>query len=152
MRLFGVADTIPDPDDFIRLHALGPDPLDARFRLADFRHIVENRRGATKSLLMSQEVIAGIGNLYADETLYHTGIAPRRPVDRLSADEVKAIYTTMRKILTTVIERKDRGDDYPPRYLILYREEGTRCPRCGGTIRKSVVFGRTTYACARHQT
>ena len=50
----------------------------------------------------------------------------------ISAAEVKAIFATMRKILTTTIERKDRGDDYPPRYLIHHREEGARCPRCGG--------------------
>jgi formamidopyrimidine-DNA glycosylase len=152
MRLFGVVDTTPDPDAFIRQHALGPDPLDPRFRLAEFRRLIERRRGATKSLLMSQDVIAGIGNLYADETLFQASVAPRRPVDRLTPDEVKAIHATMRKILLTVIERKERGDDYPPRYLILHREEGERCPRCGGTIVKSIVFGRTTYACARHQT
>src|SRR4051812_23881434 len=121
MRLFGVVDTIDDPDAFIRLHALGPDPLS--MRLAEFRGRIANRRGAVKSLLMSQDVIAGIGNLYADETLFQTSISPRRPADRLSADDVKAIFTTMRRILLNVIERKERGDDYPPRYLIHHREE-----------------------------
>jgi len=150
MRLFGVADTIDDPEAFVRLHALGPDPLS--MRLDEFRARLARRRGATKSLLMSQDVIAGIGNLYADETLFQTAVAPRRPADRLSPSEVKAIFTTMRKILLTTIERKERGDDYPPRYLIHHREEGARCPRCGGTIVKSIVFGRTTYSCARHQT
>jgi len=149
MRLFGVADTIPDPDAFIRLHALGPDPLS--LRLGEFRRIVEGRRGAAKSLLMSQDVIAGIGNLYADETHFQASIAPRRPADQLAPVEIKTIFLTMRKILLTTIERKERGDDYPPRYLIHHREEGARCPRCGGTIVKSVVFGRTTYSCARHQ-
>ena len=150
MRLFGVADTTPDPDAFIHQHALGPDPLS--LTLPEFRRLLENRRGAVKSTLMSQDVIAGIGNLYADETLFQTSVAPRRPVDRLSSSEVKAIFTTMRKILLTVIDRRDRGDDHPPRYLIHHREEGARCPRCGGTIVRSVVFGRTTYSCARHQT
>lgn len=149
MRIFGVADVTPDPDAFIAAHRLGPDPLE--LPLSDFRALVANRRGAVKSLLMTQEVIAGIGNLYADETLFQTGVAPRRPADRLSAAEVKSIYSTMRSILKTVIARKARGQSYPPRYLIPHREEGERCPRCGGTIVKSVVFGRTTYACARHQ-
>jgi formamidopyrimidine-DNA glycosylase len=150
MRLFGVVDTVADPDEFIRLAALGPDPLS--LSLGDFRAILAKRRGAVKSLLMSQDVIAGIGNLYADETLFQASVAPRRPVDRLSPIEIKIIFRTMCKILHETIERKDRGEDYPPRYLIHHREEGARCPRCGGTIRKSVVFGRTTYACARHQT
>jgi formamidopyrimidine-DNA glycosylase len=150
MRLFGVVDTTDDPDAFIRLHALGPDPL--AMRAVDFRRRIAGRRGAVKSLLMSQDVIAGIGNLYADETLFQTSIAPRRPVDRMSVAEVAKVFATMRRILLTVIERKERGDDYPPRYLLHHREEGTRCPRCGGTIVKSIVFGRTTYSCARHQT
>lgn len=150
MRLFGVVDTTGDPDAFIREHALGPDPLS--LRLGEFRAILARRRGAAKSLLMSQDVIAGIGNLYADEALYQSSIAPRRPVDRLSPAEIKTLFLTVRKILHSVIERKERGDEYPRRYLIPHREEGTRCPRCGGTIVKSVVFGRTTYSCARHQT
>jgi formamidopyrimidine-DNA glycosylase len=149
MRLFGVVDTTGDPDAFIREHALGPDPLS--LRLGEFRAILAKRRGAVKSLLMSQDVIAGIGNLYADEALYQSSIAPRRPVDRLSPAEIKTLFLTVRKILHCVIDRKERGDDYPPRYLIPHREEGTRCPRCGGTIVKSVVFGRTTYSCVRHQ-
>jgi formamidopyrimidine-DNA glycosylase len=149
MRLFGVADTVPDPDAFIAQHALGPDPLS--LRLPEFRRLLANRRGAVKSTLMSQDVIAGIGNLYADETLFQTSIAPRRPVDRLSSSEVATVFATMRKILLTVIDLKEHDRDYPPRYLIHHREEGARCPRCGGTIGKSVVFGRTTYSCARHQ-
>jgi formamidopyrimidine-DNA glycosylase len=150
MRLFGVVDTTPDPEAFIEQHALGPDPL--TLRLPAFRRLLATRRGAVKSTLMSQDVIAGIGNLYADETLFQTSIAPRRPVDRLSPSEIATIFTTMRKILLTVIDLKEHDRDYPPRYLIHHREEGAHCPRCGGTIAKSVVFGRTTYSCARHQT
>jgi formamidopyrimidine-DNA glycosylase len=100
---------------------------------------------------MSQEIIAGIGNLYADETLFQTSIHPRRAVDRLSDVEVKAIYTAMRRILREVIARKIRHAGYPPRYLIHHREEGDRCPRCGGAIQRAVVFGRTTYFCGKHQ-
>jgi formamidopyrimidine-DNA glycosylase len=63
MRLFGVVDVTPDPDVFITEHRLGPDPLDAAFRLSAFRKIVAKRRGAVKSLLLSQDIIAGMGNL-----------------------------------------------------------------------------------------
>ena len=151
MRLFGVVDVTSSPDDYIREHNLGPDPIDDAFTLKRFREIVAPRRGAVKSLLMSQDIIAGIGNLYADETLFQTSVHPRRPVDRLARDEVAAIYSTMRKILRDVIVRKARGASYPPRYLVTHREEGERCPRCGGTIRRTVVFGRTTYFCGKHQ-
>jgi formamidopyrimidine-DNA glycosylase len=151
MRLFGVAELTPDPDAYVRERGLGPDPLDPQFRLSDFRERIAGRRGAAKALLMSQEVLAGIGNLYADETLFQTAIHPRRPADRITPAETKAIFTTMRKILRTVIERKARGGSYPSRYLTPHREAGERCPRCGGTIEKTVVMTRTTYFCARHQ-
>jgi formamidopyrimidine-DNA glycosylase len=151
MRLFGVVDLTPSPEQFIAEHGLGPDPLDPAFTLRVFRDIVAKRRGAAKSLLMSQEIIAGVGNLYADETLFQTGIHPRRAVDTLEDDEVKAIYTTMRRILREVVDRQQRSAPYPRRYLIERREEGARCPVCGGEIRRTVVFGRTTYFCSVHQ-
>ena len=93
MRLFGVADLTRDPDAFIAEHRLGPDPLDPKFTLRVSARLLARRRGAIKSLLMSQEIIAGIGNLYADETLYQSSIHPRRPVDELSDAEVKTIFT-----------------------------------------------------------
>jgi len=148
MRLFGVAELTPDPEAYVREHDLGPDPLDLKFRLADFRGRVEGKRGAAKAVLMSQDVIAGIGNLYADEILFHTCIHPRRP---LTAADAKPVYAAMRSILTKTIERKARGGSYPPRFLTPHREEGERCPRCGGTILRAVVFGRTTYFCSGHQ-
>jgi formamidopyrimidine-DNA glycosylase len=151
MRLFGVVDITPDPDAFIAEHGLGPDPLDAAFRLPLFRRMVNGRRGAVKSLLMTQEIIAGMGNLYVDETLYRASIHPRRGVDTLSDAEVKAIFTGIRGVLKEAITFKSRGGTYPGRWLVPHREEGDRCPRCGGTIQRSVVFGRTTYFCGKHQ-
>lgn len=149
MRLFGVVDLTPDPEEYIAEHRLGPDPLE--LTLPRFRKLLEKRRGAVKALLMSQDVIAGVGNLYADETLYQTSIHPKRPADKLSAAEVRDIYTAMRRILRETTARKMRGAGYPPKYLIPHREEGERCPRCGGTIRRTAVMSRTTYYCSSHQ-
>lgn len=151
MRLFGIIDLTPSPAAYIEEHGLGPDPLDARFRLPDFRRLLERRRGAIKSLLMSQDVLAGIGNLYADETLYQTAIHPRRSVDRVKPDEARELYTSMRRILREVITRRVAGRELPRRYIVLHRQEGERCPLCGGTIRRTAVFGRTTYFCGKHQ-
>lgn len=138
MRLFGVVDLIDDPDAFIAAHRLGRDPLDPTFRAADFRELMSKRRGAIKALLMSQELVAGLGNLYVDETLYETGVHPRRSAEKLSDAEVRALFTTMRKI----VRKPNRK---------LPRDEGDRCPKCGGTIKRAVVGGRTTYFCAKHQ-
>jgi formamidopyrimidine-DNA glycosylase len=151
MRLFGLAELIDSPDALIRDRGLGPDPLDPSFTFARFAALLARRRGAIKSLLMSQEIIAGLGNLYVDEILFQTSIHPRRAVDRLREPESRAIFTTMRRILREAIARGERGTDLPHSYLFNHRETGERCPRCGGTIRRTVVFGRTTYFCGAHQ-
>jgi len=151
MRLFGVVDLVHSPDDYVREHGLGPDPLDPRFTLRDFRNLLHKRRGRIKALLLSQNAIAGIGNLYADEALYRASIDPRRTIDRMTDAEVKALFHAIRGVLREAIAFKARGGDYPGRYLVQHREEGDRCPRCGGTIRRTVVATRTTYYCAKHQ-
>ena len=151
MRLFGVVDLTKSPDHYIREHALGPDPLDPGFNLREFRKLLQKRRGRIKALLLSQNVIAGIGNLYADEALYRSSIDPRRTIDRLSDGEIKALFIAIRGVLREAVAFKALGHDYPARFLVSHREEGDRCPRCGGTIRRTVVATRTTYYCAKHQ-
>ena len=149
VRLFGLANVIDSPDDFIRDLGLGPDPL--ALTAAQFAKLFEKRRGAIKSLLMTQEIIAGLGNLYVDEMLFQTSVHPRRPADRLRPAEVRALYANMRRILREAIARHARESELPRNYLFHNREVGERCPRCTGTIRRTVVFGRTTYFCAKHQ-
>jgi len=159
MRLFGLADLVDSPDDFIEARGLGPDPLDRLFTAKRFAALLEGRRGAVKSLLMTQEFIAGLGNLYVDEILYQTAVHPRRPVHRLKDAEVRAIFAAMRRILRDSIARRARDAELPAAYLFNNREVGERCPLrlrsgqapCGGTIKRTVVFGRTTYFCAKHQ-
>jgi formamidopyrimidine-DNA glycosylase len=150
MRLFGVVDLTPSPEAYIKEHGLGPDPLE--MSLAQFRERIAKRRGAIKAMLLSQDVIAGIGNLYADETLFQTSIHPRRPVDRLSDAEVRAVYNAMRRIVREVIRLRAKDGDWPNRYLSMHREVGERCPKCGGTIQRTAVMSRTTYFCGKHQT
>jgi formamidopyrimidine-DNA glycosylase len=151
MRLFGIVDLTRSPDVYIREHRLGPDPLDPQFNLRTFRALLHKRRGRIKALLMSQEVIAGIGNLYADEALFRSSVDPRRPIDRLRAGEARTLFTNIRRVLQETIAIKSRDADYPGRFLIQHREEGDRCPKCSGTIRRTIVAGRTTYYCAKHQ-
>lgn len=150
-RLFGVVDLVASPERFIAERGLGPDPLDKRFNAAAFSLLLENRRGAIKALLMKQEIIAGLGNLYVDEILFQTSIHPRRPAASISTDQRKIMYKAMKSILLGVIQRKSMRKGYPPRFLIPHREEGDRCPICGGTIQRTIVFGRTTYFCGKHQ-
>lgn len=151
MRLFGVAELVDDPDAYIAEHQLGPDPLDRAFRLPGFRTILAGRRGAIKALLMTQQMIAGVGNLYADEALFQSGIHPRRAVDELSDSDVRMLLSKLQRILRDAVKRRVGGDDDEPRWLVMTREEDARCRLCGGAIQRTVVFGRTTYFCVGHQ-
>jgi formamidopyrimidine-DNA glycosylase len=151
MRLFGRVGLVSSPDDFIRERRLGPDPLDRTFGLPRFRDLVAQRRGAIKAVLMTQEILAGVGNLYADETLFQAGVDPRRPASSLAAAEIAAVYSRLRQILREAISRTAAGREYPRRWLFEHREADAECPLCGGEIMRTVVFGRTTYFCRRHQ-
>lgn len=150
-RLFGRVNLIARPADFVAARRLGPDALDRSLDAAAFRRMLEKKKGMIKAVLMSQGTIAGVGNLYADETLFQASIHPKTPMDRIDPKARDAIFRTLRKLLLDVIARKERGADYPNRYLMQHRQAGERCPRCGGTIERTIVMTRTTYYCARHQ-
>ncbi|MEO8218710.1 MAG: DNA-formamidopyrimidine glycosylase family protein [Acidobacteriota bacterium] len=151
MRLFGVVDLVDDPGTFIEERGLGPDPLDRKFTLPVFRRILAGRKGAIKSLLMSQQIVAGLGNLYVDEILFRTAVHPQTAADLLTAADVARVFRAIRPLLLKMIIIREAGAPNPPRSLISHREEGERCPLCGGEIRRTVVFGRTTYFCGNHQ-
>ncbi len=150
MRLFGRVGVVRDPDQFLREHHLGPDPTSAEFD-ADAMTRVLDRKAGVKAILMNQDNIAGLGNLWVDEILFQTSVHPRTLGCDLSARTKRLMFTTMRRILASAVERQDRGQPYPRTWLIEQRIEGGRCPRCGGTLARSVVAGRTTCFCRDHQ-
>lgn len=151
MRLFGRVGLSRDPQKTIRERRLGVDPLDPDFREKDFVELMKKRRGAIKALLMRQDLIAGMGNLYVDEALFQAGILPRRNVQTLSDKQLEKLFTRARAILTSSIRRKSQGRGNPPGSLIRHRAQGDECPRCRGMIERDVVAGRTTYYCHDHQ-
>lgn len=150
-RLFGVVDLSDSPESYVAARGLGPDPLDNSFDAPAFAALLQNRRGTIKALLMTQKVIAGLGNLYVDEILFQASVHPRRPAASIPRPKRLAMYKSLQTILRGVIERKLEGKPYPSRFLIPHREQGERCPRCGGSIQRTVVVGRTTYFCGTHQ-
>lgn len=130
------------------LAGLGPDALDVTPRELD--RILEHRRGAVKAVLIDQKVIAGLGNLLADEILWRAGIHPRRPARSLSAPERRELHRQMRGVLRAAI----RAGRVPPRPSWLTGARGQqdpRCPRCGTPLCRGRVGGRTTVWCPRHQ-
>ena len=130
-----------DPD----LTALGPDA--ELVGVAEFRERVGRGRGPIKARLLDQSVIAGVGNLLADETLWQARVSPRRPADQLSADELTALHRALRRATRAAI----RGGGVHTGRVIGFRAAGAHCPRCGAVMRRGTVAGRTTWWCSVEQ-
>ena len=138
-RRLGRAVLEPDID------ALGPDA--AEVGREEFRELVRRSRAPVKARLMDQSVVAGIGNLLADEAMWRAGIWPRRPARDLSDEEVDRIRREVRAANREAI----RGGSLAVGKFVPYREPGGVCPRCGGELARGQVGGRTTYWCPRDQ-
>jgi formamidopyrimidine-DNA glycosylase len=147
-RKFGKLGMTNDPDEFITRRRLGPDALDVNFN--DFQNIFKSRKGMIKPLLINQNIIAGIGNLYADEILYQSGIHPLTRADRLDAYEWKHLFKNMKKVLHKAIEYQDKIESLPESYLLPNRYKGGKCPE-GGELKILKVGGRTTFLCSQRQ-
>lgn len=129
---------------------LGVEPLSPACSQAFLQGLFTAHRAAVKSLLMAQDKIAGIGNMYADEILFRARIHPATRVERLSRGQVARIHEAMRRVL------RDAARDFPTlrrkrSWLINHRSEGDRCPRCRGPIRRTRTHGRISYFCPHCQ-
>jgi formamidopyrimidine-DNA glycosylase len=141
----------------IPLGRLGPEPLDAGFTVERLRERLAGRRGAIKPALLDQRVVAGLGNIYADEALFRAGIDPRRPADSLSDADLAALHAGIRAALTQALGnggtsfrnylntwgRKGNNQEE----LLVFRRQGEGCPRCGQPLMRIVVGGRGTHIC-----
>ncbi|MUP44683.1 formamidopyrimidine-DNA glycosylase [Gramella sp. BOM4] len=132
-------------DDFLKEHSIGKDALD--FSKDEFKHLLYKKRGSIKGALTNQSLIAGIGNMYADEMLFQTGIHPKTSPSDLSEDEVNQLYDKMIEVLETVSDRKASGESLPDNYLTGHREPGADCPKSNGKIEMMKISGRSTYFC-----
>jgi formamidopyrimidine-DNA glycosylase len=144
-RKLGLVALIEDMDSFVEKKELGPDAMS--LDLAGFKEVLSGRRGMVKSTLMNQQIIAGIGNVYSDEILFQARLHPRVGVDELDEETLRQLFNTMREVLQTAIERRAIPDQFPSPYLTRHRNEGERCPKCGGEIERLQVSGRTAYFC-----
>ena len=136
----GLADA---PRTFAREQGLGPDPLHEGVGPATFRDRLHDRGGIVKAALMDQALIAGLGNVYTDEILFHAGLHPETPMDALSDGDLEVLFGTVRMVIGEAI---DAHAD-----VARHREADVPCPRGDGTVRKSEVNGRPTYHCDGHQ-
>ena len=160
-RKFGRMYFVTDLDDAGSLMELGPEPLDEGFTFDRFKASFKNRRGMIKPLLLNQKFLAGLGNIYVDESLHLSGIYPERKADTLNEEELKRLYQAIRKVLRDGI--KHRGTtkwDYVDssgkagehqNYLQVYDREDEVCYNCGKEIERIKVGGRSSYFCPRCQ-
>lgn len=154
-RMLGRIRLLRDPDAFITSHSLGPDALDPSLDRKAFVERLSHRKGQVKSVLMDQSLLAGIGNIYSDEILFHARLHPKTPVQNLTREQISPLFEAMRRVLRVAINKgagtQDVENRLPRGYLLPHRKVGTHCPRCGGDVRAVKVSGRTAYLCPRCQ-
>jgi len=150
-----------DKDDSAVLAKLGPEPLGDDFTHEVLAEMVRNRTAPIKPVILNQSIIAGIGNMYADESLFDAKIHPGRPAGSLSRDEVDRLYNSIRRVLLKGLNRKGasirnyiRPDGRPGTAhdeFNVAHGTGKDCPRCGTPVRRIVLRGRGTYFCPECQ-
>src|SRR5436190_21086600 len=137
-RKFGEIELIEDVDEFLQTRDIGPDALE--IGLSQFKAIVGNRRGAVKAILLNQRLIAGIGNLYADEILFRARLHPATQAATLSDTDLRRLFRATRYVLGKAIALKTDFKRLPTSWLLTHRGEHCRCPRSGRAL-KSETFG-----------
>ncbi|MGH6899203.1 MAG: Fpg/Nei family DNA glycosylase [Geminicoccaceae bacterium] len=154
-RMLGRVGLTDDADAFIRAEALGPDALDPGFDLAAFTAAVAGRRRDIKSVLMDQALLAGIGNIYADEILFQARLHPKAPMTSLDDRQRALLFEQIKAVLRTAIARGAGAEQFlerlPDDHLLPHRDKGGRCPRCGAALATLKAAGRTSYFCPRCQ-
>lgn len=163
-RKFGWVRLIPTPEvpDIDFMKKVGPEPLEADFTAEQFAERFKRRaRTSIKAALLDQTVIAGVGNIYADESLWGAKIHPQRLVGSVTNKEFIRLFAELRSVMNTAIEKGGSTDkNYVNAegkrgsYLTfarVFRREGKPCPRCGTTIIKFKAAGRGTHICPHCQ-
>lgn len=161
MRRFGYIKLLSGKDKEDKLKELGPEPLIKDFNLKTFQENLRKRKVAVKKALLDQKLVAGIGNIYADEALFSAGIRPDRPAEGLSEEEIKKLHKSIKGILKKGVEyRGTTFNNYVDgqgkqggfsRLLKVYGREGEKCPNCKGYIKKIRLAGRGTHYCPECQ-
>jgi formamidopyrimidine-DNA glycosylase len=159
-RHLGTARLLSTPEEVEELlRELGPEPLEPAWTLDAFAQRLRGAR-AVKAALLDQTVVAGVGNIYADESLFRARIKPTRKVTSLSRAEVRALHAAIRAALTDSIQSLvDAGATIAWRYqnrdsespFLVYDRGGEPCTRCGAKLSTTRVAGRTTVMCKRCQ-
>lgn len=160
-RRFGVLDVLNARTRQQRLSHLGPEPLEAEFSGAVLWRSLRLRSGSVKAAIMDQKVVVGVGNIYASESLFRSGIRPRTQASKLSMVRANRLVLAIQQVLTSSIDAGGstisdyRGADgalgsFQNRFVV-YGRGGEGCVRCQALIRQAVIAGRSTFWCSHCQ-
>ncbi len=141
---------------------IGPDPLLPSFTFGKFKEILRRKKGKIKQVLMDQEVVSGIGNIYSDEILWEAGIHPLARTEALGDERLRKIFNATKKVLRRAIKAKgDSMSDYRrpsgekgsyQNIQNAYQMTGTKCrKRDGGVIKRMKIGSRSAHFCPVHQ-
>jgi formamidopyrimidine-DNA glycosylase len=158
-RRFGRMAYLPEASLAGELTAFGADPLEVSAE--EFATRIRSRHARIKALLLDQRVLRGVGNIYADESLWRAKIHPTRLGTELSKQQVRTLLRVLQQVLRKAIvargssisdflDTEGQPGEYQ-RHHRAYGREGKRCYRCGAAIRRTIVAGRSSYFCANCQ-
>jgi formamidopyrimidine-DNA glycosylase len=161
LRQFGYLQLVDKKELDEILNKFGYEPLEKEFNLRNFKKLTKGSKRNIKAFLLDQSLIAGIGNIYADEVLFASSVHPKRSVDTLSDNEQKKIHSNIKKILRKAVRyRGTTFNDYLDadgnkggfgKMLKIYGRNGKACLECGSIIKKTKVAGRGTRHCRKCQ-
>ena len=146
-----------EADTYSGIGKLGTEPLDKLLTAEYLNARLEKRKKAIKECLLDQSIVAGIGNIYSDEILFASGIYPARPANSLSVKEWERLAAAIPERISFFIDAnkitpeeylETKGRDYRNTpYLQVYGQAGKPCPKCGETLCRTVVGGRSSVYC-----
>ncbi len=154
-RRFGEWYLVRHPEEVPLISKMGPEPLG--IGRDEFVMKVKEKNRQIKALLLDQEFLGGIGNIYACEVLYRTGLHPKRKASRISIFYIKMLRDNIQAVLKEAIQdggssvrnyrRSDGSEGLFALKLAVYGRAGSPCPRCGATIKRTEISGRGTFYC-----
>ncbi|MBT3536159.1 MAG: bifunctional DNA-formamidopyrimidine glycosylase/DNA-(apurinic or apyrimidinic site) lyase [Rhodospirillaceae bacterium] len=162
-RRFGMMDLVPaaELDEHRLLRDIGPEPLGNQFDGPSLSLALSGRRTPIKSALLDQKIVAGLGNIYVCEALFHSGISPRRLAASVAGRRAERLVPAIRDVLMKAIAKggstlrdyvQASGElGYFQHEFAVYGREGEPCMRCNQPIKRLVQAGRSTFFCSSCQ-
>ena len=162
-RRFGMMNFYKDPEDFFKHKEFGPEPLSRSFNGNSLFSVLQSKSAPVKNVIMNQKIVLGIGNIYACEALFLSGIHPSRPSSKVSKAEASLLVKNSKKVLRQAIKaggssikdfRTAGGESgYFQKKFFVYGREGQKCYVCKKEVIKNLkLAGRSSFYCSKCQT